>query len=231
MCKSRGRFRVGADRKTHAYVFEDTSFICTHTETFIHENTLQHTLQHAPKQARVEGDAAAASESPSHHDSQTFLYVHTLHRQKHTATHCNTLQHTATRCNTQSLQHSVTTGRHLCICTLFTDRNTLQHTASHCNTMQHTATHCNALFTDRNTLQHTATHCNTQSLQHSITIGRHSCICTLKQTRKHENTLQHTATHCNTLTLQHTVTHYNTQQLTATHCYKLLHTATHCNTL
>jgi len=43
--------------------------------------------------------------------------------QKHTATHCNTLQRTATHCNT------------------------LQHTATHRNTLQHTATHCNMSHT------------------------------------------------------------------------------------
>jgi len=104
MCKSRGRFRVGADRKTHAYVFEDTSFICTHTETFIHENTLQHTLQHAPKQARVEGRCRRRfRKSVPSRQSDIPVYTHS----SQTETHCNTLQHTATHCNT--LQHSVTT--------------------------------------------------------------------------------------------------------------------------
>jgi len=61
-------------------------------------------------------------------------------RERHTATHCNTLQHTATHCNT--LQHTAT------------HCNTLQHTATHCNTLQHTAAHCNTFY-------HAATRCNT----------------------------------------------------------------------
>ena len=71
------------------------------------------------------------------------------HVQKHTATHCNTLQHTATRCNT--LQHTATRC------------NTLQHAATHCNTLQYAPTRCN-------TLQHAATHCNT--LQHVYALER-----------------------------------------------------------
>jgi len=77
-------------------------------------------------------------------------------RQKHTATHCNTLQHTAPHCTT--LHHTAT----LC--------NTLQHTrldksSEPCDVAQyprqkHTATHCNAL-------QHTVTHCNTLQRMHS----------------------------------------------------------------
>jgi len=47
-----------------------------------------------------------------------FVYLCVYDSQKHTATHCNTLQHTATHC---------------------------KHTATHCNTLQYTATHCNTL--------------------------------------------------------------------------------------
>ena len=44
--------------------------------------------------------------------------------ERHTATHCNTLQHSATYCNT------------------------LQHAATHCNILQHTTTRCNTLQLD-----------------------------------------------------------------------------------
>ena len=85
---------------------------------------------------------------------------------RHTATHCNTLQHTATHCNTlqhtarhcDTLQHTAThcTRLHQTApdWTTLPHCNTLQHKATHCTTLQHTAPHCN-------TLQHTATHCNT----------------------------------------------------------------------
>jgi len=54
---------------------------------------------------------------------------------RHTATHCNTLQHTATHCNT--LQHTAAHCQHC-----HTLQHTLPHTATHRNTLQHTAAHC-----------------------------------------------------------------------------------------
>jgi len=88
--------------------------------------------------------------------------------QRHTTTHCNTLQHTATHCNT--LQHTAT------------HYNTLQRTATHCNTLQRTATHCHVLQLTAIHLQRTAKYGNSNTLQHLA----------------YSNTLQHTATHCNT---------------------------------
>jgi len=79
-------------------------------------------------------------------------------QERHTATHCNTMQHNAVHCNT--LQYTAT------------HCNTLQHTATHYNTLPHTATHCN-------TPQHTATHRNT--LQHAAT---RRCLRTGRQAQE-----------------------------------------------
>ena len=156
--------------------------------------------------------------------------------QRHTATHCNTLQHTATHCNT--LQYTATKD------TLFASRSVYTRIWSlqHCNTLQHTATFWHVFRISQRI------YWNVIDIRRIIEkigprkrLSRSLCVnvrCnTPQRTATHHNTPQHTATHCNTP--QHTATHRDAPQRTTTRCkdvrrvFKKKYTCIngHCNTL